>query len=207
MSELNGSSRIQDGSAQGLLDFLEYVVKRGYGSASAVSPWRSAARQVLQTVERSEDFADVDIRKLDLDEYLERFDTLARGKIKVESVQAYRRRFTNAVEAYLAFIQEGKPPTFRQGARRPKAEARAEPRPTDSAPPARPAPADSQQAAPGDRMVEYPFPLASGQIGILRLPVRLDKTDADRLGAFVRTLVLEPQKELTKGGGEEDRGS
>jgi hypothetical protein len=203
MSEQNGSSHIQNGTAEGLLEFLEYVVKKGYGSAAAVNPWKSAARQVLQTVEKSDDYGGVDVRGLDLADYLDRFETLARGDLKVESIDAYRRRFTKAVQTYLAFIQDGKPPTFRQGggARRPKAE-------TTTLPKAKSAGAGGATAAPiaaqppGERMIDYPFPLGSGAIAMLRLPARLEKLDAERLAAYLRTLVLEPQKELTQGDGE-----
>lgn len=199
MTELNGSSRIQDGSAEGLLQFLDYVVNKGYGTAAAVNPWRSAVRRVLHTVEGDDSYGNVDVRSLDLDDYLSRFETkaLGTGKVKVESAQAYRRRFTNALEAYLAFIDEGKTPSFRQGQRRPKAEPA--PRSSGAESTADRAPAQ----VPGQRMIEYPFPLKSGQVAILRLPARLEKADAERLSAFVRTLVLEPPLELTSGTMEE----
>jgi hypothetical protein len=205
MSELNGSSRIQDGSAEGLLQFLDYVVNKGYGPPSAVTPWKSAARQVLQTVEGSDDYGDVDVRSLDLEDYLDRFETLARSNIKVESVQAYRRRFTNAVEAYLAFITGGKVPTFRQGGRRPRAEPQAKASKADApqAAPAAPTPAPRQS---GEPMIDYPFPVRPGVVASLRLPARWERADAERLATFARALVYEQQLELPErsSGGQED---
>lgn len=50
-------------------------------------------------------------------------------------------------------------------------------------------------------LIDYPFPLRSGQVAHLRLPMKLEKSDADRLGAFIRTLVYEPQLELTAEAG------
>ena len=42
----------------------------------------------------------------------------------------------------------------------------------------------------------YPFPLRSGQLAFVQLPLRMEKEDAKRLAAFVRTLVFAPQREL-----------
>jgi hypothetical protein len=55
-------------------------------------------------------------------------------------------------------------------------------------------------------MIEYPFPLRNGQVGMVRLPMRLEKTDAERLASFVRTLVFEPQLELGPGRDDPDEG-
>jgi hypothetical protein len=52
-------------------------------------------------------------------------------------------------------------------------------------------------------LIDYPFPLRSGQVAYLKLPMRLDKADAERLGTFVRTLAFEPVLELTATTGEE----
>jgi len=40
-----------------------------------------------------------------------------------------------------------------------------------------------------DGLLHYPFPLASGQVATLLLPPTLDADDADRLGAFILSLV------------------
>ena len=37
---------------------------------------------------------------------------------------------------------------------------------------------------------------APGQVANLRLPKRLKKKDSEQLGAFLETLVLEPQREI-----------
>lgn len=58
-------------------------------------------------------------------------------------------------------------------------------------------PVPSPAAAPnGADLIDYPFPLRSGQVANLRLPKRLEKKDSERLGAFLETLVLEPQREI-----------
>jgi len=51
---------------------------------------------------------------------------------------------------------------------------------------------DGSHAETSDGLISYPFPLQSGAIANLRLPVRLDRADAERLVAFIQTLVIEP---------------
>jgi hypothetical protein len=53
-------------------------------------------------------------------------------------------------------------------------------------------------------LIDDPFPLRSGQIAHLRLPMKLEKADAERLGTFIRTLTFEPVLELTAASPEED---
>lgn len=40
-------------------------------------------------------------------------------------------------------------------------------------------------------MEDYPFPLANGQVAILRLPIKLELEDAVRIGAYVTALVVD----------------
>jgi hypothetical protein len=206
----SAESRIQDGTIEGLFQFLDWSVSSGYASSASAAPLKSAARQVTVVVERTKDISDIDVRGMDVNDYLARFQTLAMGDLKVESIDAYKRRFTRAVEAYRTFLETGKRPSFRTrsggrastaGAdgRKPVATARAQQGREQVAPdtPAPPAPSS-------DPMIDYPFPLRNGQVAVLRLPVRFEKTDAERLAAFVRTLVLDPIKELERGRDKED---
>ena len=192
MSEINGSSRIQDGTADGLMQFLDYVVAKGYGTGAAVTPLKSAFKQVVETVEGTEDIGNVDVRGIDIPTYFTRYETLSRGKLKVESVRAYRRRFTGAVEAYLKFIDTGTPPSLGGSTTR---RQRAAP-----APSAEPQQDPAATPEPRERMIDYPFPLRSGSVATLRLPYKLEKIDSERIAAFVRTLVFDPVLELGSGG-------
>ena len=47
-------------------------------------------------------------------------------------------------------------------------------------------------AATPSTLLDYPFPLSTGDLAHLRLPRGLTARDADRIGAFVKTLVFEP---------------
>ncbi len=38
-------------------------------------------------------------------------------------------------------------------------------------------------------MEDYPFPLANGQVAILRLPIKLERDDVERLVRYISLLV------------------
>lgn len=193
----NGSNVIQSGTAEGLLDFLDYVVVKGYAPTSAANAQKSAARQVLSMVE-GENFGSLDVKGIDVDDLLSRFDVKARGQLKAESIVSYKNRAGRAIEVYREFLETGKPPSYRTVTKRKAATA---PKASGSTPATENvAPEVSAIPLPSaDRMVDYPFPLKAGGMAHLRLPLRLEREDAERLGAFLRTLVLEPQKQIGKG--------
>ena len=207
MSETNGGNRIGSGTVDGLMAFLDFIVARGIGPAPALSALKSATRRVFEVVEGSSDVDDIEIRDLDVADYLSRFEVKARGtgRFKPGSIQSYRKRFIRTMEYYDTYLTTGETPNFRlrAGGGRPRREAT----PTASVPKPRSTFASSGEStaetpvhtSTADNLVSYPFPLQSGKLATLRLPLRLEKEDADRLGAFIRTLVMEPQKQLGMG--------
>jgi hypothetical protein len=194
----NRAQVINSGTVDGLLAFCDYLVDTGYAPSGAVTPWKSAAKQVFESVE-GPGYGAFDVRGIDLDEYLRRWETMERGNYKAESLQSYGSRFRRAHEAYLTYLESGTTPQIgRRTARRRDAEERS------------PAQTRSQRdggrgigAPPAAELVDYPFPLRTGQLAYVRLPRQLERADAERLAAFVRTLVFEPQGELPAGETEE----
>jgi hypothetical protein len=200
MTNENGGTNIATGTAEGLLEFFDFLVAKGYATPAAVTPLKSASRQVLSTVD-GDDFMGVDVRTLDVDAHLDRFENMVVGQYKHESLVQYRNRFKRGLSAYLAYLNEKQVPSFGRGSRR-----RGSDRPSQEPSAGREAPTSSAPLPPStsERLIDYPFPLRSGQIAILRLPVGLEKTDAERMGAFIRTLVLDAQRELARGESHED---
>jgi hypothetical protein len=199
MAEQNGGSKVGTGTAEGLMEFFDFLVAKGYATPAAVTPLKSATRQILATVD-GDDFATVDVRDLDVDAHLDRFENMVVGQYKHESLVQYRNRFKRGLSTYLAYLNDKQIPSFGGSARKRRTD-RPSPR-TDKRPAAK-TPSVSVPASTADRLIDYPFPLRSGQIAILRLPVGLDKTDAERMGAFIRTLVLDAQRELVRGRSDE----
>lgn len=189
---------INTGTADGLLEFCDYLIEKGYGGASAVNALKSAAKQVFQRVD-GDDFGGLDVVNLDVEDYANRFEVKARADYKQESLATYRKRFLRAVEYYKAFLSDGSVPQLRATGTRSKpssgaAVSKAKVAASAAAPPSAPEPSDD-----GLRLIDYPFPLRTGQLAYLRLPKRLEKADAQRIGAFVNTLAFEPQLELPAG--------
>jgi hypothetical protein len=190
---------VGSGTVAGLMAFSDYLIDKGIGTPSAVTPLKSAARQVFETVEGTDDIEGIDVRSLDIDDYLDRFQVkaISSGRYKPESIAAYRKRFTRLVEYYLNYLTSGAVPKLgvRSTATARRRQSADDRRAVASAEPIVAAPHEA--AADGPGMISYPFPLESGGLANLRLPVRLSRTDAERLSAFIRTLVFEPQKQLT----------
>lgn len=187
--------KINTGTAAGLLEFLDYLVQKGYGSQSAISPWKSASRRVLMAME-GDDFESTSIRGVDVDEYMDRFENKERASYKAESLRAYRARFRKAVEAYEGFLADGAIPSFRS----PSSKKSSSPATSQEGPDGASTRTDRGQSShgtttsppTGSPMVDYPFPLQGGGLAHLRLPETLQPGDANRLASFVRTLVVDP---------------
>jgi hypothetical protein len=188
------AGQINNKTVAGLFEFCDFVVEKGYGTTAATDPWKTAVRKILGTV-YGEDFESADLTSLDYDDLLSRFETLSRGRYKHDSVVTYGRRLRNAVDAYFAYVDTGKPPQLRRSSAAAKP-AKAEAKKPASSPSAR------QQEQMGE-LIKFPFPLRTGEMAQLHLPRRLQRDDADRLSAFLRTLQTEPQKELPERTGEE----
>lgn len=197
-----GGTKIGTGTAEGLLEFLDFLVAKGYATPAAVTPLKSATKQILSTVD-GDDFGGVDVRKLDAEAHLTRFENMVVGQYKHESLVQYRNRFKRGLAAYLSYLSDKQIPSFGGPARKRRAE---HPSPKSDKRPAAPTPSTSVPASTAERLIDYPFPLRSGQIAILRLPVGLQKTDAERMGAFIRTLVIDAQREFVRGQADEAEG-
>src|SRR6266487_5687493 len=107
---------------------------------------------------------------------LARFANKKVGVLKSESLAAYRARVRRIVDAYRAYLDDGRTPQIKAaGARRARTSDGA------AAWPATPSQETSRAAAPSPvtDMVEYPFPLQSGTLASVRLPKRFEKVDAE----------------------------
>src|SRR4051812_26144839 len=76
-----------------VLAHCEYLVAKGYAPASQVNNWKGALRTVFEVVD-GDDYENVELSSIDLDDHLGRFQTLALSsqKYKAESITAYKRR-------------------------------------------------------------------------------------------------------------------
>lgn len=190
------SAGISERTVAGLMAYCDWLKEKGYQGASATDSWKSAVKKVFETVE-PESFEAIEVDKVDLDEQIERFQTLAGSKYRAETITVYKRRIQNAIEAQAYYIEHRKPPSFKRGTPRP-AEALS---PDKKKPKAtRRLKAVEQQST--DDMWDFEYPLSSGVMVEMRLPKRMSKADVDRLSAVLRTLQTEEQAQLPASTGE-----
>jgi hypothetical protein len=195
---------IANGNVGGLLAFMDFMIEKGYGSAGAITPWKSAAKQIFSTVE-GEGFDSLDVREFDIDDYADRFENRSIGKYSTESLRAYRQRFRKAVEAYRSYLGD---PNWRPSLKRAPRPKKTEPAKGRMATKSSNPSTDEPEQAPLPRtpsLIAYPFPLKDSQMAQLHLPATgLDADDADRLTAFLRSLVFEQPPRLNRGPAEEE---
>ena len=65
------SDVIGTGTAGGLLAFCDLILEQDHASCGVVHPWKYAVKQVLRRVD-GDDFEAIDVRTLDVDEYMQR---------------------------------------------------------------------------------------------------------------------------------------
>jgi hypothetical protein len=200
---------VSDGTAAGLVAFLEWAGGRGEINAGTASSRAVAVRRVLE-IENSP-MESIDLRQLEVDDLLNRFETLKRLDYTTESMKVYKSRFRASVDAYLAWLDK------RPDWKRPRRQVSV----SDSGsarervytarlrvPPNRPSKASAADSLSDDSevsqstaaspagmtpMIPYEVPLRTG--GELRarlvLPADLSRADADRLCRFISSLAFE----------------
>lgn len=141
---------------------------------------RAACTQVLSVVEGWES---VDIKEIDVEATLTRFQNLKKKDFKPGVLETYKRRFRRAVVSYLAYLDD-------PGGWKPKTIDRTAPgdkngeRTTDYS-------RVTKHEIPQAGIVEYPYPLRDGQIVRLILPRDLKTAEVKRLAAFMSTLAVD----------------
>lgn len=170
-----------------LVEHWTWAAGKGLMNAWTARAMKTACKDVLSVMEGWES---LDVRTLDVDDALRRFQNLRGKKFKPQSLEAYKQRFRHAHKSFLSYIDD--PSGWKAGGRFTR---------NDSVIPAKkpvkPIREESglrslDQASPlQSRLVDYPFPLREGRMALLRLPVDLSPQEARRLSSFVATLVIE----------------
>lgn len=181
------------GTGAGLREFLERAGARGDLNTSTATALRAAVAAVL---ELEDDPEVVDVRHIDVDEILGRFEKKSGNRYTPKSLRTYKSRFRNAVEMYRLWLEDdagwkrvvrSRPTSASQRSGRATAEG---PRSTedqsggvvDARPPER---------GPRPQMLTYDLPLRPDLLVKISLPVDLTRRDAERVAVFVRSLAFE----------------
>ena len=176
----------------GLITYLDSLVEKGRVRSSVVVPLKTAVRQIFETVE-GDNWVNIDISEIDLDDYMVRFKNLALDRYNEDSYKAYKARANRALNWYNNFLQSpGWTPQIRKSSNSNKKTIKSStskdsiksPTPTTTFKSA------AKSSAPND-LIGFPFPLSNGSLASLYLPKQLSKTDAERLSQFIFSLVVE----------------
>lgn len=183
-----------EGSAAGLLDFLEWAGRTGEMNPTTADAWAVACRRILEVAGETEG---VDLRNLDIDSLLGRFENLNRTKYSTGSMNTYKSRFRSSVTAYLAWLanEPWQPNQRTVKKRNEKAASAVSPGSAgDETSSVKTAEGAFDQPPAHDalpRLVSYTVPLRPDLMVEITLPVDLTKADAARIAAFVDSLAFD----------------
>lgn len=184
---------MNDGTAGGMLIFLNWMVTKGLVKAATGNSYRSAVTKVLEI--EGEDWETTDVRTLDVGDHITRFENVSGQHYTPGSLATYQRRFEKALDQYLDYLKS--PSTFKPSVtrrRRKRSDSTAvQPHP----PREEQTPGESErhreQDPPSSGTIEYEFPLRSGETAYIRLPRQFKSTEVDRLASFLRALAFDPE--------------
>lgn len=187
---------IRSGDGHGLLEFLDWAANKHEIPKATAQNLRGAAAKVLDV---EQDLSSVDIRTIDVDDVLRRFEIKSGSAYNVASLTSYKSRFRAAVAMYMAWLSgepgwrgnQRKTRTNGGDSRRARSEsAKKTPAPRSSPSVTSTGPAEA--ASPSvSKIVQYTMPLRPDLLVHLSLPVDLTYADAERVANFVKSLAFD----------------
>lgn len=200
MSEIIGNGKIS-----GLIAYLENLSTKGKVKTSAITPLKSATKAVFSTVV-GERWQEIDVRNIDIDDYINRFKNLTIGKYDSNSYNAYRARVSRVINWYNNFLQDpGWCPTVKDRPRDIKKNKTtlqsvnmthsvndvSEDKTVSAAYHATEQAHVSEPQHVSTKLISFPFPMSNGVIATLYLPQSISPNDANRLQDFIKALVID----------------
>jgi hypothetical protein len=183
-----------DGTCDGLLEFLNWAGRTEQMNEITARAWAASTRQVLGVYSAP---GSLDVRTLDVEELLDRFEALHRLDYTPGSMTTYKSRFRQAVAAYLAWLDNEPWQPASRGGRRKRSDKTGAASAVPPKPPAQDTtggvgadvPAPDHGSAP--RLLNYTVPLRPNLMVTMSLPVDLSTADAKRIAAFVQSLAFD----------------
>jgi len=189
----------QEASGAGIVDHYTWAAKKGVMNPNTAGSLKAAAQSVLLAFD-PDNWKQLDLTKLNVEEALQRFRNLKSREYTPTSLEVVQNRFRRAVASYFEYLQDpaGWKPTTRTVTPR-KSNDGKKSTPTGGAdvetPESQPftigmlSASISQSAT--SKLMDYPFPLREGVIAHLHLPRDLTAKDVRRLHVFMQSLVLD----------------
>jgi hypothetical protein len=169
-----------------LIDHWSWAAEKGVMNRNTAAGLRAACVQVL-----GDNPEQLDISNLDIEDLLTRFQNLRKQNFKPQVLEAYKRRFRNAVKSYKEYLDN--PGTWRPAnqERSGASERRRRSSNTSIEPPVMISGSPRSHPVPVDgTSEEYRLPLRPSVMARLILPVDLTREEATRIKVFVDMLVV-----------------
>lgn len=191
-----------------LMKFLDWAIEKGYLKASTGQGIKTSVKDVLTHTEGAETWQQVDLRSLDVEDTLSRYEVKRATNFSTGSLNTYKTRFRRAVGMFADFRDDPsnwKPPytsrpttrsnaaetgTSESAVSRKKVAIYTEPAESnfDQAAMSVGLPSGGGKASP---LITYPFPLRDGVVISVNLPPDLTGTEAARLSRFIESLSID----------------
>lgn len=178
-----------------LMDFLSHAGEKGLMPAATAQALAVAVRRVLDEV--LDEVEKNDVRQLDLDAAIRRFNNKRAGEFKPDSLREYQRRVKRAVDLFLSWRDN--PAAFKPTTRAPRGNGESRKRASAIATALQDveavtsggARAIDSEAQTKSHNYSVVFPVRPGQLIALNgVPYDLTEFECERLTQFVRSLVV-----------------
>jgi len=183
----------QNTSGRALVDHWNYAAEKGLMKRTSANALRAACTQILSALDGWET---VDITRLDVDDAFHRFQNKRARDFKPESLEAYRRRFAQAVKLFKEYVRDPKSwkPTNRKIT--PSAKGKEQSRVGSTEGKSSTSAVINVLPLPQVGHMDYPFQLSEGRVAMLRLPVDLKLSEVQRLVSYMTTVAIDfnPEK-------------
>lgn len=93
-----------DGTAASAIKYLDYLIEKGRATNGAINPLKIAFTKVMETIDGKDGWQAVQVRNVDVDDYMNRFGNLTLGKYSSDSLTVYKSRVKKVVEWYIRFL-------------------------------------------------------------------------------------------------------
>jgi hypothetical protein len=174
-------------SADELFKFFSYLTDKGLANPSTVRNWKNVSVQILGALAEEEK---EDLRNLNIEETLHRFENLNRGKYKPDSLAVYKTRFKAGIENFISWTEN--PSNFKPIVATRKSQIRNEAGETKRARRRVEELASHVQEkmdTPAD--VVFPIPIRPNHVvKISHLPADLTMLEAEKIAAVIKALAM-----------------
>ena len=168
-------------TGKAFVEHWAWAADKGLMPRASAQSMAVSCRRVLEV---DQDWENVDVLALDMDEFSQRFKTLRALDYKPSSLGDYASRFRRGVRSYRAFLDD--PSKWRFGSRTKKTTA-SKPKSRQSDDSDTAGSSDLQEAA----LQEYVYPFRKNVLATLTIPKDATAAEIRRLVAWAQTLAVD----------------